>query len=214
MIQYRPIVQWPGELTPDNQRLPSPFNTPWGKTLSLLQRELDHLGAENVVFQVAVNENDIRLDGGLKAGRLRYHPGVIITFDSKLHGPLSYHTDQYAEFTTNVRAIALALEALRKVDRYGVNKAGTQYAGYKRLPPAGESTNGRKHIATPEEAAAFIEKHFPEVTANQILSSSPLFETAYRQAARKLHPDANPGHDDEWIDLQEAAAILKRRHGA
>jgi len=47
-----------------------------------------------------------------------------------------------------VRAIALALEALRKVDRYGV-RSGSQYAGFKALPPGDFAA-----AMTPELAAA------------------------------------------------------------
>ncbi|MEK6323592.1 MAG: hypothetical protein AABN33_18280 [Acidobacteriota bacterium] len=211
-IKYTAIVEWPGELLDDEDRLRGPFTATWGKTRTLLERELRHLEATNVIFQVGVHENDIRLDGGVKAGRVWYHPGVILTFDSP-HGPLSYHTDQYEEFSTNVRAIALALEALRAVDRYGVNKRGSQYTGYKRLAAAGETGDGRKRITTDEEAAAFIAKHFPEVTVEQLLASSWLFEASYKNAARKLHPDnQESGDDDAFVDLQDAAALLKQRH--
>lgn len=209
-LNYKPIGQWPGTLTVNREH--SRFDTPWGKTLSLLTREIEHLGGEHIVFQIAVPEGCIRLDGGIKAGsRDPEHPGVIISFDSN-HGPLAYFTDLYREFQDNVRAIALALEALRTVDRYGVNK-GAQYTGYKRLPPAGATTTGRKGITTVEEAAAFIEKHYPGVTARQILEFPPIFETGYRQAARKLHPQAGPGNEEAWIDLQEAAALLRKKHG-
>jgi len=209
MLEYKckPIVKWPGELTRNRER--SLFDTPWGKTLDLLEKELRYLRGKNPIMQIAVTEAEIRLDGRVYANARPSHPGVILTFDSK-HGPLSYHTDRYTEFQDNVRAIVLSLEALRKVDRYGVSKEGSQYAGYKRLPPAGEAT---KRITTADEAATFIEKQFPEVTAAQILSSSPLFETAYRQSARRLHPD-HGGDNDAWIDLQDAAAILKKKHGA
>jgi hypothetical protein len=36
----------------------------------------------------------------------------------------------------NARAIALGLEALRKVDRYRITKRGEQYTGWSALPPA------------------------------------------------------------------------------
>ncbi len=211
MLQYtvKPIVDWPGELLRADKRQRSRFDTPWGKTLEKLEREIRHLGGRNVILQMALREQDIRIDGGIRANARPDHPGVIMTFDSRQHGAMSYHTDLYDRWDDNVRAIALALEALRMVDRYGVNKAGTQYAGYKRLAAASE-TNGRKRIGTVEEAAKFIEGHFPALTADQILGSSPLFETAYKQAARILHPDSG-GDEGEWIDLQEAAALLRGR---
>lgn len=217
MLNYtvKPIIQWPGELHKPKHRRANPFNSPWGKTLNLLEREIRFLDGRNIIFQAAVRESDVRLDGGIKANaRPAEHPGVIITFDSK-HGPLSYHTDLYVDFQANVRAIALALEALRAVDRYAVNKQGSQYSGYKRLPAAGESTNGRVRITTEDGAAKFISDALNgEITADQVLNSAWLYETVYKLAARKLHPDnKDTGNDDLFVDLQDAAVILRKKHG-
>ena len=55
-----------------------------------------------------------------------------LSFDSHDHGRLTYATDQYTERQDNVRAIALSLEALRAVERWGVSK-GRQYTGFAQL---------------------------------------------------------------------------------
>lgn len=215
MFSYvvKPIVEWPGTLLPAYKRKRSQFNTPWGKTLKLLEREIRHLGGRNVILQMALREQDIRLDGGIKANARPEHPGIILTFDSSEHGAMSYHTDLYMTWGDNVRAVALALEALRMVDRYGVNKAGTQYAGYKRLPSAGEATNGRKRILTAEEAARFVGT-VTELDSNAILTNKGFFEIAYKLAAKALHPDnQDTGDESRFIDLQDAAALLKKKFG-
>ncbi len=69
---------------------------------------------------------------------------VVISFVVfSLHGPLRYATDaherQYAGlgmegWQADVGAIALALTALRAVDRYGVSRRGEQYTGWRALP--------------------------------------------------------------------------------
>jgi hypothetical protein len=206
MLQYvvKPIVQWPGDLTKSSHRKYSRFNTAWGKTLALLEKEIRFLSGKNVIFQCAVREQDIRLDGGVRSNaRPAEHPGIIITFDSK-HGPLSYHTDQYNDFQANVRAIALALEALRTVDRYGVNKAGSQYAGYKRLPPA--STNGKRGL-TKDEARSFIAYHSGVAVSS--LGDSGVLDLAFKAARRRLHPDnQETGSDGLFVELTEAMAVL------
>jgi len=209
-IKYKPIIEWPGDLL--SERFTSSFKSPWGKTLKLLERELAFLQAENIVFQVAVREREIRTDGGLKAGVKLKHPGVIITFNSE-HGPLSYYSDWYDQFATNVRGIALALEALRAVDRHGVNKRGAQYDGYKRLPAAGETLIGRPKIETPEEAADFVSTH-ANVPAELLLSNKFIWEASYKECAKKLHPDnQETGNDGLFVDLQDAAVVLKKHHG-
>ena len=40
MLQYtiKPIVQWPGDLTPNHKRQHSRFDSVWGRTLELLEQ--------------------------------------------------------------------------------------------------------------------------------------------------------------------------------
>lgn len=190
---YRPIVMWPGELKRSRKR--ATFKATWGKTLMLLDAELRALRADNVVFQIAVREENIRLDGKLRPGVKAAHPGVILSFDSRF-GPLSYPCDTFSEFDDNVRAIALALEALRKVQRYGVGLSGEQYTGWKAIGSANNS-NGKM---TPEHAAAFI-------VANGDGHQGGMNE-AYRRAMRNLHPDRNSGDESHFKKLQEAKDVL------
>jgi hypothetical protein len=59
----------------------------------------------------------------------------------------------------NVRAIALGLEALRKVDRYGITRRGEQYAGWKALP-AGIGI-GATHMTSEVATKVIIEESGP-----------------------------------------------------
>src|SRR3954471_16748557 len=94
-ITFRPIDDWPGEQT--RWRQTAPFNAPWMSTIKLLERELSMLDAKNVVFQVALRDSDLRVDGKPKAGRKAAHPGVILAFDSK-YGPLKYAVDTFTSW--------------------------------------------------------------------------------------------------------------------
>jgi hypothetical protein len=49
------------------------------------------------------------------------------------HGPLVYSADSCALGQHNVRSIALGLEALRAVERYGVTHQGEQYTPWKAI---------------------------------------------------------------------------------
>lgn len=206
-INYRPIDRWPGEHT--RERKTSPFRGPGGKetsfaeTLDLLDRELWHLGARNVVFQIALQEQDFRLNGEPRANAKASHPGVILAFDSK-YGPLKYATDTFTTFQANVRAIALGLEALRKVDRYGITKRGEQYTGWKALPAS------TRPAMTTEQAAAFVER-FSNYCARDILFAAEWALDAYRSAAKKLHPDVG-GSTEDFQLLQEAKRVLHAHH--
>lgn len=176
----RPIVTWPGALT--QERSGSPFYSYWTSTQELLDRELDMLRARNVVLQMAVTELDFRVDGQIRANARPEHPGVILAFDSK-HGPLRYACDRFNDWQDNVRAIALALEALRKVERYGVGRGSEQYAGWKAL------TDGDASM-TRQEAEELLNRYGGE-----------------RAAMRATHPD-HGGDAEEFQRVLKARRLL------
>jgi len=195
--RFRPIQQWPGAPTRNRRR--AQFSAPWQSTLNLLTRELEQLGRKNVVIQVAVTEQEIRLDGFPRANARPDHPGVIVSLDSK-YGPLSYPCDAFTTWQDNLRAIGLALEALRAVDRYGVTKRGEQYTGWKELTGPGPV------VMTREQAAKFIGK-WGCFDPAAVLQHWPYEGRYYREAARRLHPDAG-GSTEDFQALQEAKRVL------
>jgi hypothetical protein len=144
-ITFRPLKLWPQDFTQERKR--SPFDSPWSATLDLLDHELFHLRAQSVVLEIALSEYDIRRDGLPRANaRAPEHPGVILSFDSA-HGSLCYLTDVFTDWQSNLRAIALGLESLRRVDRYGITKRGEQYTGWLALPaPRAAADRGRELI--------------------------------------------------------------------
>jgi hypothetical protein len=207
--RFRPISNWPGASTEDRQR--SRFDSPRSKTLRLLARELDHIvkPGETPVLEMAISESQIRLDGYPYASAKPEHPGVILSIESRW-GPLRYPCDTFDDWQDNVRAIALALEALRKVDRYGVTKRGEQYAGWKALPGAGETT-----ATMTTEAAAKIIARTASLNGDwleQIVASPDDYRTAYLQAVRYSHPDAG-GTMASFQRVQTAKRVLDAHHG-
>ena len=199
-FRCRPLDSWPGE--PTRNRLRDPFGAAWGPTVALLRRELRHLGAKGArSILVAVREEDILLDGsGPKARAIATHPGVVLSFDSR-YGPLKYACDRFANWQANVRAIALGLEALRRVERYGISRRGEQYQGYKQLP-------GSVAEMTPDVAANILERH-SRIPASAIRSDGGVAEAAYRLAAKATHPDAG-GNAEDFKAVQQAREALAK----
>lgn len=183
----RPLGAWTEPRTAD--RRPAQFKASWPDTQSLLAREAEYLGAELVVIQVDVTEQDLRRDGMIRANARIDFPGVRVSFDSR-HGPLTYATDAFAyryygsppDWQANVRAIALGLEALRKINRYGIGQRGEAYVGWQALP---QSANGRM---SREEAAALLAME-ADFAAEVLLQNAQAVKTAHRAAARRHHPD-------------------------
>lgn len=195
-LTFRPIGIWPGKLSTKRKR--STFRVGYTATLTLLDSELHHLSARNVVLQVALTEEDIRLDGRPRAGSKSSHPGVILAFDSK-HGPLKYPCDTFERWEDNVRAIALSLENLRAVDRYGVTRRGEQYSGWTALPAP---TNG---AMDKEQALSFIRRTIGAASARP--TSKDDLDSMYRHAAMATHPDRG-GNPDDFKRLQQAKEAL------
>lgn len=175
---FRPLGQWPGPST-TNRRGRNTFKAGWSETLSLLDRELDNLAAENIAIQADFRDQDIRLDGMIRAdARPPNHPGVIVNFESKF-GPLRYLTDTHELWQHNVRAIALGLEALRAVDRYGVTKRGEQYTGWRQLTAGSGLTSKQQAL----EVIARL------TGLPAVLMPADDLVVAYRRALKKAHPD-------------------------
>ncbi len=197
---FRPIHLWPRTETRPRRR--SVFKSPYSKTLDLLFREIEYLGGRNIVIQIDVQERELRNDGWPRSDARPMSPRVLLSLESK-HGPLAYPCDRFDRWQDNLRAIALALEALRKVDRYGVTTHGEQYTGWRALP-ASVNGDGFESVG---EAAEFIAQHSDE-DAVQIGGLLTVFRCAYRQAARKLHPDVNNGQDADFKKLQKAREMI------
>jgi len=140
------------------------------------------------------------------------HPGVAISFTSRF-GPLRYATDAYERWYShgldgwqaNVRAIALALEALRAVDRYGVTRRGEQYTGWRAIAAPAPL------FATPHDAETWMrgyaaELFGPDGAARYNGSLAPL----YRAMAKRMHPDTGAPRAD-WDRLDAARRLLELR---
>jgi hypothetical protein len=136
-------------------------------------------------------------------------PGVRVAFGSK-HGPLTYATDAYEDryygdppaWQANVRAIALSLQALRAVDRYGVTSRGEQYVGF--TPIAATAAE----LTVDQAAELLAEMTGQRWTARQILTSPDALSQAYRAAAALHHPDRG-GDPAEFDRITKARDLIK-----
>lgn len=206
---FRPLKAWPGEMTAGHQRKASPFKATYNSTLDLLEFELEKLGARNIVIQCQCDRAQIRNDGWLKSGTSLAGPAIIVSFTDAVGDEYAYPCDTFTSFQDNLRAIALALEALRKVDRYGVTRKGEQYQGFKALPPGPQPA--QKML--PDEAAVFLASKVPGFDVRVLATDPEIFELAFKFAQKKVHPDAGGSHDD-FVKLQEAGAVLSEHFQA
>lgn len=198
-VTFHPLAAWPHRDT-SPRRGPHTFRAGWGDTLTILDRELDHLEAFHVVLQAGFRPQDLRLDGLPRAdARPPEHPGVILSFESRV-GPQRYASDAHELWEHNVRAIALGLEALRAVDRYGITRSGEQYAGWKQLT-AGSGITSRDQALDLIARLAQVAEHDLRNT------NAVLLRQVYRLALKRAHPD-HGGTTDTLAAVRDAGRIL------
>jgi len=185
-----PIREWPGALS-TNRRL-SGFSASLTDTLAVLDREIRQLcdtRAQRLSAEllVAIDPSQFRQDGRPYANAKAQHPGVIFSIDSKF-GHLSYPCDTFTRWEDNLRGVALALEALRKVDRYGVTKRGEQYRGFLAL----EATAAPAGFADAEQALDFLATLVGDQWPGGRIPRENRAAVArvVRGAQRRTHPDA------------------------
>jgi hypothetical protein len=186
-VRVRPFV---GVLPPSGDGSPWAFKASLSSTVDLLYRELRALEASGIIIELDIADSDIRLDGLPRANaRLQRSEAIAVSFDSP-HGPLRYVTNEYGRWEANLRSIALTLQALRAVDRYGTSKRGEQYRGFRAIPA---STDPADQIATAEQARAVIEE---------------LGGGSIREALRATHPD-HGGDADDFRRVTKARQLLE-----
>lgn len=214
MSQYtvRPLSDrtW---LRPASKRKPSRFSSSWSETEQLLSTEVEHLRGRDLVIEVDVSATDFRLNGTLRTRARAATPAVVIAFDSK-HGPMLHRCDTFVtayyeqgeDWQQNVRAIALTLQVLRAMDRYGAVDTGQQYQGFKALP-AGRAMPA-SHM-TADEAWSIIGSYQNTPIAQfRLHHSLDELSAAYRRARAANHPDRRDGDRALWDKVEQAARVL------
>lgn len=181
---------------------PCRFRASWRDTEQLLRREIEFLDGRDVFLEVDVRPGDVRNDGRLRANARPVSGAVRLVFDST-YGPLSYGTDTYdngrvEDWQDNVRAIALGLQSLRAVDRYGVTRRGEQYVGFKALTD-GRDAAGMSRTTARELLARHAGYTVPGARADSVL---------FRDARTHVHPDRNGGAREAWDQVESAGRAL------
>lgn len=210
----RPLAIWDGPRTPaDRRRSRWAFKAAWSDTLDLLERELQHLGARDVVLEADFREQDLRLDGMPRSNaRPPVDPGVRIAFDSK-HGPLVYAADTCEFWQHNVRSIALGLEALRAVDRYRISRRAEQYRGYRQIG-GGPAIVPDAPLDRDAAALVLARSAYPDASgpaqdiARDVLGGRLDLDAVARRARRHAHPDAG-GSADAFQRVESALRVMR-----
>lgn len=180
--------------TADATRFPLSWPTGWGRTgrahrrraafrsrgaalsaWAAVQRLSDELGRLGATGEVLSTNLETRLDGLPRSGQAEpADPGVAVYF--RLKGqPRCLACDKWDRVADNIAAIAQHIDALRRIDRYGVGTLEQAFAGYAALPPA--ACEWWLVLGVGPDA------------------SLETIEDAFRSAMRSAHPDRGGSHE-------------------
>ena len=192
------LDDWDGAIRPFSQTSRSQFSAPISSTHRALRTELDALDALDRTLYVPVAANQFRRDGRPRSDAKLTGSALILTFDvdGQTH---QYAADRFITWQENLRAIALTLEALRAVARYGLTEQRQQYTGFLAIEPA--HTAHAFTAATAEEFVQTIARRSPGRGLVDLAS-------VVRLAKRLTHPDQG-GDPDEFQQVTNAETVLR-----
>lgn len=153
---WRPLPAWPYH---DRGSQPSRFQSSWSATLDLLEREIEAVDGRDPVIGVVADPSQFTIGGQLRANAKVLHRGAEVSF-SRDRRRLTFHTAAFPLFADNLRAVALGLQALRTVDRYGITSGGEQYAGFAALEDP--VSRGRRLVEEAGSVEAALKRHHPD----------------------------------------------------
>lgn len=166
----------------------SPYWT-FAEARDALSAELDRLGASGIVLST---NYEPRLDGLPRAGgRIPDDTGIAIYFTLKGR-PMVMACDMHVRAEENMRSLALAIEAMRQIERHGGGVMMERaFTGFEALPAP---TKAKRHWM---DVLAILPADRSAVTKSVV-------EAHYRLLAKDRHPDATTGSHDAMAELNHA----------
>lgn len=194
--QTRYPLAWPTgwARTPRHKRQRAAFKSKGGQlsvfaAIQRLSGELARLGARGEILSTNI---ETRLDGLPRSNQPEPQDGGAAVYFTLKGAPRCLACDKWNRVADNIAAIAQHIDALRRIDRYGVGTLEQAFAGYAALPPKADPWEllGLSRNATAYDIAA-----------------------AHRRLAIEHHPDRGGSHEhmarlnaarDEALRLLEA----------
>lgn len=178
-------------------------------------KSLKKIHASNVIVEAGFARHQIRNDGWPQNDAKPAHAGVVLYFRNT-DGDFRFPCGTYRTFEANLHAIALTLENLRAIDRYGATSSHQQYMGFKQL----EAGAAGGKVWTLEAAAAWMKAEGDRdigdsvISEVQLVTNQEYYRETYRALAKSLHPDGGGRDSERWNDLQGVKQVLDAWHEA
>lgn len=167
---------------PDNSVKKRSKSVSMVEAVTRLEKQIESLGGNDATLSTNVKLN---LRGTPYGNEQPSDPGAAVYFRFKGRATV-LACDTFVTLADNIAALAAHIDALRRIERYGVGTIEQALAGYKALP-ADTAANWR---------AVFGFSADVRVTREQL-------DSAYKAAARQRHPDLG-GSDMEMSHINRA----------
>ena len=167
------------------------FNTKFGKARDNLLTEIRRLGGTDAIISSNIpHRNDgLPRANAFSSVELKNDPGIAVYFTRKKK-KLCFACDCYLTVDDNMHAIAKTVEALRGIARWGTgDMMEAAFTGFMALPEI-------SHSDVWDTLGIYQEN----ATEQDVMS-------AWRARAKECHPDAVPGREKEWHELDTAKNI-------
>lgn len=168
-------LQWPAGWPRTQFRTRSQFKTSLASALSNLKKQIELMGGKSVV-----------LSSNATLGQENPKDPSVVAYFTWNEIQMAIPCDRWDRICDNVQAIALTVEAMRGMERWGAkHMIKAMFSGFKALP---SSTNHESWYA---------------VLGVDQNSSQEKVKQAYLEAVKRTHPDAGGSHES-FIKVQKA----------
>lgn len=210
-------LQWPDgwKRTPAADRKPSRFFYGFADSMASLMEALARIGATNIVI---TSDLPARPDGRPYAvGRKDADPGIAVWFALQGHERV-ISCDRWQTHAENMRAIALSIEAIRGLDRWGASDmVARAFAGFTALPagpagPAAPVTNGKRdwrEVLGMQQVPGIYERPIDARTRTLAAHNLVIARRIYREKIQATHPD-HGGDPTSAVELNVAMGDAER----
>lgn len=181
MIEAYPL-QWPMGWPREHNPQYSNFKTPLVDARRGLVRQLELLGAEDIVIS---SNADLTRSGDIAARQRRIDDTGVAVYFTLNGAQRCIPCDKWVRLEDNVHAIELTVEALRGLERWGAKEmVNAAFAGFAELP---ETTRRPWYV---------VLGVLPDVPV-------PAIEARFRHLAKQVHPDQG-GSAEAFRELEAA----------
>lgn len=194
-------LAWPAGKPVTRNSVRSPFgrNHTVASGIDEIRRNLKLMGGRNVVVTSNLPMRNDGQPSGSASVREGASRGVAVywTVDNTPH---VMACDTYWRVECNMRAIALSLEAMRGIERWGAVQAAQMFQGFQALPPGtGEVPEAQR----PWREVLGGDAGWPDGLSPE--DELVIAKARYKAAIKKVHPDAGAGADpDKAAELNQA----------